>query len=92
MGMGAIALLEKQVRIELIQGLAARQAAHFVRIASTFSSDVKIGRDNQFVDAKSILGVMSMAFAKGEIVQLRTEGHDEVTAMEALEKILVASE
>lgn len=83
---------ETQVQIQLVQGLSARSAANFVKTASSFSSDVKVGKTGQFVDAKSILGVMSMAFAKGEEVSLRADGSDEDAAIAALTQLLQSNE
>ncbi|MDP9727238.1 HPr family phosphocarrier protein [Alicyclobacillus tolerans] len=83
---------EKDVQIQLVQGLSARSAANFVKTASSFSSDVKIGKNGQFVDAKSILGVMSMAFAKGEQITLRVDGSDEEAALDSLVSLLESNE
>lgn len=81
-------MIERTVTVELTQGLAARPAAEFVKRASSFSSNVRLGKNDQFVDAKSILGVMSMAISSGEEVVIQVDGTDEATAIEALTQLL----
>lgn len=83
-------MVERTVKIELAQGLAARPAADFVKLASSYTSSVRIGKNNQYVDAKSILGVMSMAFARGEDISLQVDGTDEEQAVEVLIQLLSA--
>lgn len=69
-------------------GLHARAAAKFVRMASQFSSDVKLARNTTEINAKSILGVMMLAAAKGTELELIIEGNDEASAMAALETLV----
>jgi phosphocarrier protein len=65
-------------------GLHARASALFVKTATQFSSDIKLGRDGVDVNGKSIMGIMMLAAAKGSVVSLRIEGADEAEAMQAL--------
>ncbi len=65
-------------------GLHARAAAKLVTLASGFESDITIKRGEQEVNAKSIMGVMMLAAAKGVVVEVRAEGKD---ADEALAEI-----
>ncbi|WAH38398.1 HPr family phosphocarrier protein [Alicyclobacillus dauci] len=81
-------MIERSVKIELAQGLAARPAAEFVKRAASFTSSVHIGKNGQFIDAKSILGVMSMAFSRGEELILQVDGADETAAVESLVELL----
>lgn len=81
-------VIEQQVTIGLTQGLAARPAAEFVKRASSYTSSVKVGKNGQFIDAKSILGVMSMAFSRGEEIVLQVDGSDEQQAVAALTSLL----
>ncbi|KRW92801.1 PTS sugar transporter subunit IIA [Alicyclobacillus tengchongensis] len=81
-------MVEKVLTVTLAQGLAARPAAEFVKLASSFASSVRVGKHDQFVDAKSVLGVMSMAIAHGETVTLQAEGSDEAEAVAALADLL----
>jgi phosphocarrier protein HPr len=67
-------------------GLHARAAAKLVRIASRFSSEVHISREdaNQQIDSKSILGVLMLAASKGTCLIFTIEGKDEAEAGEAI--------
>jgi phosphocarrier protein len=69
-------------------GLHARAAAKFVRLASQFSSDIKLARNNTEINGKSILGVMMLAAAKGTELELVVDGADEVEAVAALETLI----
>ncbi|MFD1676954.1 HPr family phosphocarrier protein [Alicyclobacillus fodiniaquatilis] len=81
-------MIERKVKIELAQGLAARPAAEFVKRSSVYTCSVQIGKNGQFIDAKSILGVMSMAFSHGEEIVVRVDGKDEEAAIESLTELL----
>ncbi len=75
-----------QTRITIINkyGLHARAAAKFVSTASGFSSAIRMGRDGQLVDGKSIMSVMMLAAAKGTELELHIEGEDEQRALDAI--------
>ena len=70
-------------------GLHARAAAKLVRLASRFSSDVYISRDeaNQRIDSKSILGILMLAAAKGTRLIFSIEGTDESEAAESIRQL-----
>ena len=72
--------------IEIINklGLHARASTKLTQTASQFESEVWITRNNRRVNAKSIMGVMMLAAAKGSIISIETTGNDETAAMEAL--------
>ena len=65
-------------------GLHARAAAKFVTLASSFSSDIKLTRNGQEVNGKSIMGVMMLAASKGTEVTLVASGNDESDAINRL--------
>lgn len=77
-------MIEKTVRVELETGLQARVAAQFVQEAHRFSSDIFLEKDGKKVNAKSIMGLMSLAIASEESVGFVIEGPDEEEAMEHL--------
>jgi catabolite repression HPr-like protein len=81
-------MIEKKVVVELPHGLHARPAANFVRLASSFASEIKIVKNEKTANGKSIMGIMSMAVAKGEEITLIADGADEAEAIAALEKAL----
>jgi phosphotransferase system HPr (HPr) family protein len=81
-------MIEKEITVNLEHGLHARPATEFVKTANSFASSVRLEKNGKFVDAKSILGVMSMAIAKGQIVKVIVDGQDERRAIDQLERIL----
>jgi catabolite repression HPr-like protein len=76
--------MEKQVEVKLKTGLQARVAALFVQEATRFTSDVYLKKDEKVVNAKSIMGLMSLAINNGSLIMLFVEGVDEKEAMDAL--------
>ncbi|WP_349408565.1 HPr family phosphocarrier protein [Pseudalkalibacillus sp. SCS-8] len=85
-------MLEKELTVELKTGLQARPAALFVQEANKFSSDVFLEKDGKKVNAKSIMGIMSLAVASGSTVKIVTDGKDEEEALKALEEFVTADE
>lgn len=77
-------MVEKQVEVRLKTGLQARPAALFVQEANRYSSDIFLEKDGKKVNAKSIMGLMSLAISTGSVVTLIAEGHDESEALEVL--------
>ncbi|ASS90284.1 MAG: HPr family phosphocarrier protein [Bacillaceae bacterium] len=77
-------MVEKKVEVRLKTGLQARPAALFVQEANRFSSDIFIEKDGKKVNAKSIMGLMSLAINSGSEITLIAEGNDEEEALEAL--------
>jgi phosphocarrier protein len=65
-------------------GLHARAAAKLVHTANTFLSEVFVGGDHEEVNAKSILGLLTLAASKGATVTVRADGPDEEEAVRAL--------
>ncbi|GIN89144.1 HPr-like protein Crh [Siminovitchia terrae] len=77
-------MAEKEVTVGLKSGLQARPAAQFVQEANRFSSDVFIEKDGKKVNAKSIMGLMSLAAGTGASIKLIAEGPDEEEAINTL--------
>ena len=77
-------MVEKQVEVRLKSGLQARPAALFVQEANQFSSDVFLEKDNKKVNAKSIMGLMSLAVSTGTVITVSAEGTDAEQAVEHL--------
>jgi phosphocarrier protein len=77
-------MLRLQVEIANRLGLHARASAKLTQLAGGFQCDVWMTRDGRRVNAKSIMGVMMLAAAKGSSVELETNGPDEQAAMDAL--------
>ncbi|WP_313805250.1 HPr family phosphocarrier protein [Cytobacillus sp.] len=81
-------MLEKQVEVKLKTGLQARPAALFVQEANRFSSDVFLEKDGKKVNAKSIMGLMSLAVSSGSFITLIVDGKDEEEALKELSKYI----
>ena len=77
-------MLQQDVEICNKLGLHARASAKLTQTAGQFQSEIWITRNQRRVNAKSIMGVMMLAAAKGTVVQLETSGLDEQPAMTAL--------
>jgi phosphocarrier protein len=65
-------------------GLHARASAKLTQLAGRFKSEVMLSRNNRRVNAKSIMGVMMLAAAKGTTISIETTGEDEAEAMQAI--------
>lgn len=76
----------QQHEIEIVNklGLHARASAKLTQLAGQFTAEVWISREGRKVNAKSIMGVMMLAAAKGSVVTIETDGPDEAQAMTAL--------
>ena len=72
-------------------GLYARPATFFIQKANTYKSSIWIQKDDRRVNAKSLLGVLSMAITGGSTVTLIADGPDETEALNGLE-LLVSTE
>lgn len=81
-------MVEKMVTVNLKPGLQARQAALFVQEANRFGADVYLKKDDRQVNAKSIMGVMSLAIAKGTDIVLIADGNDEDQALASLATLI----
>jgi phosphocarrier protein len=77
-------MMEQKVMIINKLGLHARAAAKLVHTANAFTSEVFIGGEFEEVNAKSILGLLTLAASKGTSVTVRAEGPDEEQAVLAL--------
>lgn len=76
--------LTQQIQIINKLGLHARASSKFTQLAGRYNSEIWISRNGRRVNAKSIMGVMMLAAAKGSTVELDITGDDEQEAMEAL--------
>jgi catabolite repression HPr-like protein len=82
---------KRPVVVKLRTGLHARPAALFVQEANKFSSEVFVEKDEKKVNAKSIMGIMSLAISSGTEVVISAEGADSEQAVNAL-AVLVGKE
>ncbi|CAN5538869.1 HPr family phosphocarrier protein [soil metagenome] len=80
-------MIETMLTVRNRAGLHTRPAAMLVKIASRFKSDIYLQRDGFNINAKSIIGVMTLAAEQGAKVGLLVEGPDEVDAASAIEEL-----
>ncbi|MCQ6278755.1 HPr family phosphocarrier protein [Bacillus sp. EB600] len=78
----------KQVEVKLKTGLQARPAALFVQEANRFSSDIFLEKDGKKVNAKSIMGLMSLAVSSGTEINIIADGDDEQNAIASLAEFI----
>ena len=81
-------MVKKSIKIELSSGLEARPAAMLVQVASQFNSEIYVEIGRKKVNAKSIMGMMTLGLDAGEEITLSANGDDEEAAMTSIEKYL----
>ena len=70
----------------------ARPIAMLVQLASQFKSNIELRRDNMTVNAKSIMGMMTLGLVQGQNLEISIEGEDEEEAMKEMENYLTRKE
>ena len=78
----------KELTINSPDGLRASKAAMFVQVAGRFSSRILVEKGNKKINAKSIMGVLSLGVSQGEKIYIFANGEDEEEAICALEKLV----
>lgn len=81
-------MLQQEIEIINKLGLHARASAKLTQLAASYKSEVMMSRDKRRVNAKSIMGVMMLAAAKGTTVTIEVDGPDEEEAMQALRALI----
>jgi phosphocarrier protein len=81
-------VLQREVEIVNRLGLHARASAKLTQLAGSYACEVWLSRNGRRVNAKSIMGVMMLAAAKGSRVVVETDGADEEQAMQALAQLI----
>jgi phosphocarrier protein HPr len=79
---------ERRFTIVNTLGLHARAAAQLVQTANRFRSEIHVEKDGMQVNGKSIMGVLTLAAAKGSTVMVSVDGEDADGAMAALAKVI----
>ena len=80
-------MITQHIEVTNKLGLHARAAAKLVNMASGFESQIRLLRDGQEVDAKSIMGIMMLAASQGTQLELRVDGVDEQSAMDSITQL-----
>jgi len=80
----------QQRELEIVNklGLHARASAKLTQVAGKYKSEIWLSRSGRRVNAKSIMGVMMLAAAKGATIKVETDGRDEEEAMQAIEALI----
>jgi len=81
-------MIEENIKITNKHGLHARPAAHLVKVAGQFESDIKILKDGLEVNGKSIMGVMMLAAEPGSEIVIHICGSDEQEAFTAIKDLI----
>ncbi len=85
-------MLEKSMKVQLKNGLEARPVAVLVQVASQHESTVYIETTGKRVNAKSIMGMMSLGLDNGAEITVVADGKDEKEAVASIEKFLSGEE
>ena len=81
-------MMKKTMTIQLQSGLEARPVALLVQVASQHDCSIYVEADNKKVNAKSIMGMMTLGLAPGEEVTVIADGVDEEAAIQSIEQYL----
>lgn len=80
---------KKIITVELADGLEARPAAMLVQVASQYDSRIYLESGSKRVNAKSIMGMMTLGLIAGQSITVETDGADEDQAVSEIEKYLI---
>lgn len=81
-------MISREVTITNAIGLHARPATFFIQRANGFRSTIWVEKEDRRVNAKSLLGVLSLGIAQGMTIKLIADGSDEAEALESLEELV----
>lgn len=79
-------MIKKEFTIKSALGLHARVASKFVQLTNSFLSEVELCYENDYIDGKSIMCIISMSIPKDGVISLTIKGPDEAEALEKLEQ------
>ncbi|GIX41790.1 MAG: phosphocarrier protein HPr [Leptospiraceae bacterium] len=85
-------MIIKTLKVNLVDGLHARPAAEFVRIASQFKSSIVVEHDGISVNGKSIMGLLMLGLYPGAEIKIIISGDDEEEALKSLLELLQKNE
>ena len=81
-------MLKRTIKVELSSGLEARPAAMLVQVASQYDSRIYLEAESKRINAKSIMGMMTLGLVASEPITVEADGADEEKAVEEIEKYL----
>jgi phosphocarrier protein len=80
--------LSKKIKVTNPLGLHARPASIFVKIANKYEADIQVTKDDQTVNGKSIMGLLTLAAEQGSAIEIVADGRDAEAALAELERFL----
>lgn len=84
-------MFSKEVEVQNQVGLHARPATFFIQKANEFKSSIWVEKDERKVNAKSLLGVLSLGITKGSYINIIADGLDEEKAVDMLAKLIASN-
>ena len=84
-------MLERTVKVAMTGGTEERPVAVLVQIASQYESQIHLVSDDKKINAKSIMGMMSMGFTEGQEITVIADGKDEAAAVKEISEYLTAN-
>ena len=81
-------MAQREFTIQNKLGIHARPAAQFVKTANKFASEIRVEKDGEEVDGKSIMGLMMLAAGHGSVITVAAEGEDADAALEAISDLI----
>ncbi len=81
-------MAQREFTIQNKLGIHARPAAQFVKTASRFQAEVRVEKDGEEVDGKSIMGLMMLAAGNGSVITVSADGSDAESALDALADLI----
>ena len=84
-------MISKEIVVQNQVGLHARPATFFIQKANEFTASIWISKDERKVNAKSLLGVLSLGITRGTTVTVTADGADEDAAVEALTSLVASN-
>jgi len=85
-------MVSREVQVRNKVGLHARPATYFIQKANEYKSTIQVEKDERRVNAKSLLGVLSLGVVSGTEITIIAEGADEQAAVDALCELILADE
>jgi phosphocarrier protein len=81
-------MISREVTITNTIGLHARPATFFIQKANAYKSSIWVEKEDRKVNAKSLLGVLSLGIARGMVIKLIADGADELEALDGLDALI----
>lgn len=82
-------MIEKELEIKNKLGMHIRSAAFFVKIAKQYKADIFIKKNNEKINAKSLMSILMLEIKQGDKIKVLATGDDENQLIEAIEKLVI---